>query len=313
MFKDNYLSKYNQICPNKQLVSNTFHNTKAHKPFRPLRKKRAIFIVALIAVIITTAFSVYAVTGGLDMFRSHFGSPFEDLAVAPAIPAYYEAQGIRIEVVGAQQIGNVALVYLTMQDVSGENRLSTDTRPDVFLSLDGQAMNGPARSRRLYFNRDSNTLYFEYRIVGDIGISRADTMTLGVRNIAYFPRAGGQVQAFLEGDWQVTVDIGELEEQIISWSDISADNIQLNHMILTPLGVEIQGSINSDKPESLCDFQFGEIEIELENQWRNIRLQHSSGGGNTQSFMFYFHADSPIDIEQVTAVRFNGIRAIPPA
>ena len=284
-------------------------NAIGQKPVK--RFNRFSIAAAVFLVFVTLSATTYAATGGLDQFLSRFNPAFGALAIAPAEPAYAEDQGIRMEVVGAQQVNNVVLVYLTMQDITGENRLSRDTWPDLEIFMDGQAMHGPGSSRILHFDRNSNTLYFERMIVGDIGIPKADTLEIGATSINYTgpgTAATGQMQTFAEGEWKMQINTSDAGAKVVTWTDIPAGDLHIEYMSLTPLGVQIAAGFINDIDSDWVP----QIEIEVEGRWRNIRPSGSGGGGLANDFEVFYFVNSPIDVEAVTAVIVNGTRITPP-
>ena len=269
------------------------------------------FSVTAAAVFIFMALSItaYGATGGFDQFLARFNPAFGELAIPLIEPVYAENQGIRMEIYGAQQFGNAVLVYLSMQDTTGENRLSVHTTPDLEIYGDGQSLsNGAQSSQRLYFNKSTNTLYFEVRVIGDAGIPRLDNLEIVAVGIMCFDPArdrGGQVYTLASGEWRMEVYTSDTDDQVISWADISITDAHIDYMSLNPLGIQINGSHTWDINERRA---IPEIEIEVENRRRNIRLNTGGGGMGSNSFDFFFHTESPLDIETVTGVIVNGVR-----
>ena len=285
---------------------------------RTTTKGRFRISVAFAAVLIfvTISITAFSATGGLEQFISRFNPAFGDIAIPPTQPAYAEDQGIRIEVIGAQQVGNVVLAYVTMQDITGENRLSRRyTRPDLEIRIDGQAISGASTSRPLHFDRASNTVYYEKIIVGDIGIPRADTLEIGATSILYFgpsAAATGQIQTFAEGEWLVQVSTSDADNQVLVWADVPAGDVHIEYMSLSPLGVQITGSHDVSMDIIMGGGGNPTVEIEVENRRRNIRPSGSGSGISEDWFDSFFFFDHPIDVEAVTGVIVNGVRLTPP-
>jgi len=271
--------------------------------------------VALAAALIVVMISATALAagGGLEQFVSRFNPAFGDLAIPPVQLAYAEDQGIRIEVIGAQQIDNVVLAYVTMQDITGENRLSRYTWPDLEVTMEGEAISGPASYRRLHFDRANNTVYFEVIVVGNVGMPRADMLEIGARSISYTgpgTAATGQIQTIAEGQWLAQVSTSDAGNRVLVWQDVPAGDFHIEHMSLSALGVQVMGN-------HAWDISLGgmaswpEVEIEVENRRRNIRPSGSGGGIDVDSFEAFFFVDTPLDVEAVTAVIVNGVRFEP--
>ena len=269
----------------------------SHRNIR--RPVRFSIVAAAILLFIAISGTVYATSGGLEQFLSRFNPNFGTFAIAPLEPAYAIDQDIRIEVVGAQQIGHVVLVYVSMQDMSGENRLTRHNRPDIEIYIHGHIMNGPSSTRSLNFDRSTNTAYFEMIIVGEVGMPRADTLELAANSILCTQHSG-QMQRLAEGNWRMTVNTSDAGIEPIVWTDISAGDIHIEYMSLGPFGLQIVGS-----------GQFGwenSIELELYNRRRNIRFDGSGGWRSDEGFGFFSFTNSPIDIDAVSALIIDGER-----
>ncbi|MCL2216237.1 MAG: hypothetical protein FWB91_04360 [Defluviitaleaceae bacterium] len=131
-------------------VKNRLHSGPKSAP--RLRFKIA---AALAALLVLAAGSVYAAVslGAFDRFIADHNPFFAE--ILEPVEIYATDQGIRVEVIGAGQFGNSAIVYLSVQDVSGQNRLTERTWMWLNMSM---SMN----SSGIYFNRETNTAYFEY-------------------------------------------------------------------------------------------------------------------------------------------------------
>ncbi|MCL2224649.1 MAG: hypothetical protein FWB96_06755 [Defluviitaleaceae bacterium] len=286
------------------------------RPPRRISMKKFITIVAAATFFIIASTAIFAGGGGLEQFLARFDSNFGELAIPPLYPAYAESQGIRIEAVGAQQIGNIVLVYLSMQDVSGENRLTRYMRPDIEIYVDGKIMNGARTSRRLEFNEFTNTGYFEARLAGEIGMPWAENIELVTTLIECFDpnfhaERGGQVWTAFEGEWAFTVNSSDLGITPITWVDVPAGDMHINYMSLTPFGVQVYAAHNFDF-DCLHDFPRIDIRIEFENRLFNKRLNHGGGGSHYDWFSSVRWTKAPIDIDKVTAVIINGERILVP-
>ena len=283
---------------------------KANEKQLPIRRKMSIKKLSTIAaavLLLITSTAVFAATGGFAYFLAPFNQNFGEFAIAPLYPAYAESQEIRIEAVGAQQIGNVVLAYVSMHDLSGENRLTRYMSPDLAIYVDGQRMDGPS-TWQINFNENTNTVYFEMRLVGEVGMPRAETIELKTTSIVCREN-WGQVQRVFEGEWYMTVNTSDLGIQPIVWTDIQSGNLHIEYLSLSPLGLQIAGShsYGSDFPRGM-NSPFQDIRIGFENRWFNTRLRGGGGGIGHDTFSIFIFADSPIEIEYVSAVIFNGER-----
>ncbi len=153
--------------------------------------------VALSAILFVTAAA--AALGGFDWFIERFNPSFSEI-VEP-VEVSCEDQGIRMEVVGAQKYENKAIVYLSLQDISGQNRLTEQTSfQDGFgitMNQQNQDKNKDKadevvasfswREKLLFFDEGTNTLYYEFNITADADSPLADPLELGSRLI-YFSK-----------------------------------------------------------------------------------------------------------------------------
>ena len=165
-------------------VKQQLHQGRQPQKFRG--KKMASIAAAILAVVVlsTTAFAL--TMGGFDWFVERINPPFADI-VEP-IMQYTEDQGIRMTVLGAQNFDNTAIVYVAIQDISGENRLTADIAlwSDITTMRQTEGTEdseGPGFSwgsmgnNLLYFDETSNTAYFELRFAQDTPIPERLTIS----------------------------------------------------------------------------------------------------------------------------------------
>lgn len=141
--------------------------------------------IALSAILVVTATA--ASLGGFDWFIEKFNPSFGEI-IEP-VEVSCEDQGIRMEVIGAQKYENRAIVYLSLQDISGQNRLTeqTDFRDGFGVTVNQPKTTGKTgevclggyslEKTLLYFDKETNTLYYEFNITSDTPIS--DPLELG--------------------------------------------------------------------------------------------------------------------------------------
>lgn len=155
--------------------------------------------IAMSAVLVVTATA--AALGGFDWFIEKFNPSFGEI-VEP-VEAYCEDKGIRMEVIGAQKYGNMAIVYLSLQDISGQNRLTeqTDFRdgfsvtmnprtPETTGQMDEAAVASVSwKQNLLYFDEETNTVYYEFNITADSDTPLSDPLELG-SFLIYFSERG---------------------------------------------------------------------------------------------------------------------------
>lgn len=88
------------------------------KPMKFASIAAAIFVFMVVTV---TAYA--AATGGFDFIRSMIESPFIEYAIEQLEPVYAEDRGIRIEVLAAERVEDIVLLYMAIQDVSDDQNL----------------------------------------------------------------------------------------------------------------------------------------------------------------------------------------------
>ncbi|SHI06224.1 hypothetical protein [Sporanaerobacter acetigenes] len=157
------------------------------------RSTVAVIVMSMVLVVSVTA----AALGNFDWFIEKFNPDFGK--VVEPVEVYSEDQGIRMEVIGAQKYGNMSIVYLSIQDITGQNRLTekTDFRDGFNVKMNSQAQKTTGRSdevvsasvswkqKMLYFDEDTNTIYYEFYITADPGTPLADPLEIG-SSLIYF-------------------------------------------------------------------------------------------------------------------------------
>jgi len=279
---------------------------------RPKRiKRRLSLIVAAVLAFVMISATAYASVGGLDGFIARFSPEFGAFALPPLEPAYTEDDGIRIEVVGARVFENVVLVYYTMEDVTGENRLTRHMRPSLDVFSDSvQLSDGGASGRHIHFDESNNRSYFETSIMVDANAAWADNniIELRARHISCFEHSG-QLQNPFSGEWNITVVIDDYEEdRTIIWTDIDMGNFYIEYMALGVMGLRVMGSHNGyfwheNNPNALS---LNSATVELENRIFNQRFISSGAGIGPDCFDIFFSPRTPIDMDAVTGVVFEG-------
>ena len=162
----------------------------------PRRVRRPwVAAAAIAAVLVVSAAAVAA--GSFDWLIAKINPPFGEI-VEP-VEVSCEDQGIRMEVIGAQKYDNRAIVYLSLQDISGQNRLTeqTEFRDGFSVTVNPPETTGKTGEvgaggyslgqNLLYFDKETNTLYYEFNIASDTPL--ADPLELGSFLIYFDERA----------------------------------------------------------------------------------------------------------------------------
>ena len=278
---------------------------------RPKRiKRRLSLVVAAALIFIMISVTAYASVGGLDGFIARFNPEFGAFALPLVEPAYTEYDGIKIEVVGARVFENTVLVYYTMEDVTGENRLTQFMRPDFEVFSHGtQLSNGGGGGRRIHFDQDNNRAYFESTILVSADAVWIDgNIELRAERINNFEHSG-QVQSPFLGDWRIDIAIDDTEEDTtIIWTSIDMDGFYIEYMALGVMGLRVMGSHDGRfwHEYNLHALSMSSSSIELENRLFNQRFQSSGAGIGPDCFDVFFSPRTPIEVEFVTGVVFDG-------
>ena len=277
---------------------------------RPRRiKRRLSLIVAAVLIFVMISATAYASVGGLDGFIARFDPEFGAFALPPLEPAYTEYDGIRMEVVGARIFENTVLVYYTMEDVTGENRLTHFMRPDFEVFSHGEQLsNGGGGGRRIHFDEDNNRLYYESTILVNANTVWPDSnIELRAERINCFEHSG-QIQSPFSGDWRIDIAIDDAEDNTIIWTNIEMDGFYIEYMALGVMGLRVMGSHDGRfwheyNPHALS---LSSASVEFENRLFNQRFISSGAGVGSDCFDIFLSPRTPIDMDSVTGVVFEG-------
>ena len=169
---------------------NTNMSAKSHKPW--MKSTVAAVVLSMFLIVSGTA----AVLGNFEWFMKKFNPNFG--GITEPVEVYCEEQGIRMEVIGAKKYDNRAIVYLSLRDTTGQNRLTekTDFWDGFNLKLskrtkkttgnnDSSVFGYGWKQEMLYFDEATNTAYYEFNITTDLDRPLADPLELGSSRI-YF-------------------------------------------------------------------------------------------------------------------------------
>ena len=128
---------------------------KAHEATASRRKWK--LAAASFVMMLLTIGTVYAATG-LGVFDRFIESRNPNFAeIVQPVLVYAEDEGIRIKVIAARQFERDAIIYLSMQDISGQNRLT----PSSWKWFSDGTVPGGISGIMLGFDADTNTIYHE--------------------------------------------------------------------------------------------------------------------------------------------------------
>lgn len=172
-------------------VKSRLYEGSADMPARHRKRwtRSTIAAIAISFVLVTSATA--SSFGNFDWFIKRFNPDFGKI-VEP-VGVYSEDEGIRMEVIGAQKYDNRAIIYLSLQDRTGQNRLTeqTDFRDGFNVKMHLPTKEGAKsgdevlsasmswKQKMLNFNKDTNTIYYEFNITADPDTPLTDPLELG--------------------------------------------------------------------------------------------------------------------------------------
>jgi len=223
--------------PDTEQVRENCHNQFAsQRARRNVRLKKLLPIAAAFILVFAVSVTAFAATGAYAriMQWARFGS------VVTPVMVYAEDEGLRITAIGAQAIGNMTVVYLSVQELTGEGRLSEnmDWWPGLQLNIDG--LGGGVGQNLLYFDSKTNTAYLEVRLAADQELS--SQITLMVDSLTLYPAES------IVGNWAIQAYTGETSSQhmvAIAHEFMLRDVILVERMTLTPLGLSVTGTFGA--------------------------------------------------------------------
>jgi hypothetical protein len=194
-------------------------------------------VAALVMSVMLVVAAAAAILGGFDWFIKKFNPSFGEI-VEP-VEAYCEDQGIRMEVIGAQKYDNMAVIYLSLQDVSGQNRLteqtdfqdgfsvkmSTQAQKEAKGQTDEIAASFGCGQKMLYFDEKTNTIYYEFNITADADSPLSDPLELGSFLIYFDERSYEEPVSISLSDIKEAETVSIRGGQIWGGSDLPDDLI----------------------------------------------------------------------------------------
>ena len=289
------------------------------KTARP--RMRFAAVAAVIAVFIAMSTVAFTATGGLDGLIARFNPAFGHLALETL--AYAEDDGIRIEVIGAQYFGDSMLLYLSLQDVSGQERITRYVFPDFEIHNEfGAISSGGGSSQRLHFDQENSKLYLEVQrrlnqseIQARTGLTQyeADPNVLYVvlDSIRCYA-VSGYPPIIAEGDWRIRLELAEITASNIVMDDlnIAAGDVIVEYISISPLGVQIIGAHNWSEYDIMHPNTSSiSLRVEFSDRLFNVRPRGSGAGISPDGWYdFFFSFASPLELDYVTAIVVNGTR-----
>ena len=309
-----------------------------------MRAKRFIPIVISIALLLAISTTVLAFYGGFDGFIHRVNPPFAEI-ITPVMD-YAEDQGIRITLIGARQFDTNAVLYLSMHDTTGENRITQSAcifgcaiDGALFASDAGGAQSGGMSFYHMFFDRATNTRYIQLMIQLDQPLTGG--LTLTIPSITLERRGGwcDELQVFdetvLHGHWQVTAypddvpvgsDTAEIRFENLIF-DIYGVRLEVS-LTINPISIQVDTHMTYDPSyrrnthrytwpsrEPLAMYVHRQlidsINIETTEDIATIRGGSGWGGSDTPGIYTVevtLWAQSLLNLDTITAVIINGER-----
>lgn len=168
-----------------QIKSKVMEGVKGKRVRKPLLRSGLAVAMSLFLVVGASA----TILKNSEWFMDKFNPIFRD--IVDPIDIYSEDQGIKVELIAGQKYDNNAIVYLSIQDTSGKNRITEETEfgYGLFLGLNSQenSFGYGIKDRLISFDKDTNTIYYELKISTDMNSPLSESLRLGTSRI-YFDR-----------------------------------------------------------------------------------------------------------------------------
>ncbi|MCL2218183.1 MAG: hypothetical protein FWB91_14365 [Defluviitaleaceae bacterium] len=266
--------------PDIEKVREACHRQFASQEVRPTVKlRRLIPIAAAMALILAVSTTVFASVGGFDWFVQRFNPNFA--SVVEPVMVYSEDEGIRITVIGAQNFETMAVVYLSVQELTEENRLTEDMDWWPGLNLHIEGMSGSIDQNLLYFDEASSTAYLEVRITKSEELPTP--LTLKIDRLSLYPQA-------VTGNWVLTASTGSPASQhiiAVAHEFFLCDVIAIKRMTLTPLGLSMYGTFGAPSSDKFMTPLVARHNVYVETPDGLIPLIAGGGGVSFSSPTLY--------------------------
>jgi len=268
----------NHEMPDIEKVRQACHQRFASQPARnTMGLKRFVPAAAAFILLFAVSTTVFAAVGGFDGFVQRFNPRFAEV-VAPVM-AYADREGIRITVIGAQSFDSMAVVYLSVTELTEQNRLSAhmDWWPGLHLHIEG--MGGVMQQNLLYFDAASRTAYLEVRFAMHEAIPQPLTIT--VDQLALYPAEA------ISGNWVITAYTPDTTNQhiaVIAHKFMLCDAIFIERVTLTPLGLAMEGTFGVASDNTVMSLLQAEHEVYVEVPGGLIPLTQTGGGMSIDAY-----------------------------
>ena len=291
-----------RVNPNKLAVQ-VKSQMRTEAATRTPRMKRSITLVAAIIAAVALSTTAFAFAfGGFDWFLDRVDPAFGDI-VEPMM-VYSEDQGIQMTVLGAQKFDTMAIFYISLQDVTGENRLTDsaglmhgfqviadEDESDIGAGLITRGMS--SSSGLLYFDEATNTAFFEIQVTMDTAMPDALTLSTGMITFEVDRFEDVVIPLSLANIGEVPTITG-LSLEYVSANRREVEETVSSHELLTPGRLAALPDYTDDNWISNIGVVDGQLRVQT---LQEITGEMGFGGGGVNIALMrpdgeVFHADS---------------------
>jgi hypothetical protein len=258
-----------KVNPKKTEVF-VLENLQTIPPEKPRRTHRRFFAAAAVfAALLVISTSVVAFYGGFELFISRVDPPFAD--ILEPLMNYAEDQDIRVTILGATRFDRTAVLYISVQDISGQNRLSEGSAffgwlDDVHVSRGiAPLSNWSMGTTPLHFDEFTNTQYFQLTM--QTRTDNLDELTFQFNRIVLSQSDFCEERLVFEnsyevhGEWRITVQLEDGVNPITSYfaeNEIRLENLyveiyeilfEFSLIAITPINLEVRGRMSYNRYE----------------------------------------------------------------
>jgi len=162
----------------KKLLHENHENQNMQKPHKRLRV--AAIFTALLVLTAATAYAAVSL-GVFDRFLDEHGSPFAE--VLSPVEIFIIDQGIRVDIIGARHFNNNIVMYTSVTDISGQNRLTENT----WIQAGHRTPFASGWTTiKLAFDNESNTIYQRHQLSIDAGGNGISSLPITIEHIVFY-------------------------------------------------------------------------------------------------------------------------------
>jgi len=240
---------------------------------RARQSKKLLPVVAAVVAILFISTTVFAAFGGFEFFMQRVNPPFGEI-ISPVME-YVEDQGIRITILGARRFDTAAVVYLSIQDVTGEDRVTettnvfrgfpadvtdifagfpTDKNMQMFTSGFGTTWSSIV-FHPLYFDGITNTRYFQVRLNSNHPLQNELRMIIEHISLereycdSYIPIN----EVSVTGNWSATIYVENAHDEALYLENlvfyVYGIRYTVREMRINPISVQMHGRVHYDTNE----------------------------------------------------------------